>query len=199
MSSLSPFCVSGRVECGVDEVGCGALCGPVVAAAVIWPSTLEDTDICDSKKLSPSKRQRLAEYIKQNAVAYAIEFVDNHTIDEINILNATYKAMHGAIASVASQNHHIDALLIDGNRFKPYDGISHECVVKGDNTYLSIAAASILAKVARDQYMADLASKPQYSMYGLAKNAGYGTAEHIRALRNHGPSDMHRLTFAKVS
>lgn len=196
--SLLPFCVSGRLECGTDEAGRGALCGPVVAAAVIWPPELQNSEIRDSKKLSRHHRERLAAYIKEHAIAYAVEFVDNHVIDEVNILKATYRAMHGAIATIA-QTHTIDMILVDGNRFQSFNDIPHTCVIKGDNTYLSIAAASILAKVARDEHMTTLAAQEPYKHYHLDKNAGYGTPEHIRAIQNHGPSDIHRMTFRKCT
>jgi ribonuclease HII len=136
----------------------------------------------------------MATYIKEHAIAYAVYFVDNKTIDEINILKATYRAMHGAVATV-TQTHHIDMLLVDGNRFTAFNGVPHTCVVKGDNTYLSIAAASILAKVARDEYMMNLAPRSPYDVYSIDRNMGYGTPQHIRAIQEHGITDIHRVTF----
>jgi ribonuclease HII len=195
---LQSFLVKDRCECGVDEAGRGALAGPVVAAAVIWPASECHglaRDIRDSKKLSKHKRSQLAEYIKSAATAYAISFIDNRRIDEVNILNATYEAMHTAIAGLAIRPDHI---LVDGNRFRSYADIAHTCIVKGDDKVISIAAASILAKVARDEYMSSLSTSAKYAAYEWAKNSGYGTSRHLAALQTHGPSDLHRMTFAPI-
>lgn len=190
-----------RVECGVDEVGRGALAGPVVAAAVVWPVICDEgltgtvAGIRDSKRLGKRKRRELAEFIKRNALAYAVEFVGNERIDEINILNATYEAMHGAVAAVAAETP-VDHIVVDGNRFREYPGIPHTCVVGGDDKYIAIAAASILAKEARDEYMTLLGA--EWAEYKWDKNAGYGTKDHMDALAAHGPSSFHRRSFAPL-
>lgn len=195
---LPLYCQKGVIECGVDEVGRGALAGPVVAAAVVWsPEYDEDwnafvEDIQDSKLLSPHRRKQLAQYIQHHAVDWSVAFVDHHVIDQKNILEATYDAMHQAIDKLQVPVEHI---LVDGNRFRPHPCAPHTCVVKGDNAYLSIAAASILAKVARDEYMQARAQEPTYAMYGWGKNLGYGTAAHVQAITKHGRSDLHRNSF----
>lgn len=194
---LLPFCREGEVECGVDEAGRGALAGPVVAAAVVWDAGVDDplvNEIKDSKKLSAAKRRVLAEFIKSRAVAWAVAFVDHETIDEINILQSTYRAMHDAIGEVA-QKCSLQHILIDGNRFKPYGDVEHTCVVKGDDTYISIAAASILAKVARDDFMTQCAKEAGMEVYMWEKNMGYGTSAHMTAIKTHGMSTYHRRTF----
>lgn len=188
---LKMHCKPDCLEAGVDEVGRGALCGPVVAAAVVWGD--EDAlDIRDSKLLSPVRRKELAEYIKENAIDWSVSFIDNTVIDEKNILEATYDAMHHALDQLLIPIEHI---LVDGNAFRPYPGVSHTSVVKGDNTYVSIAAASILAKVARDAHMAEMVAS--YPAYGWAKNSGYGTAQHFAALKEHGLTPLHRKSFLK--
>lgn len=185
----------GRIECGIDECGRGCLAGPVVAAAVIWPSDMTDTyGIRDSKKLSAKKRKELAEYIKNHAIEWHVSFVDHATIDGTNILSATFAAMHMCMDKMQVP---VDCILVDGDRFKMYKDIPHECVVKGDDTYVSIAAASILAKVARDEYMTEMSMQNAYSPYMWNKNMGYGTKAHVDAIRQHGLSDMHRKTFCK--
>lgn len=192
---MLPYHTPDITECGVDEAGRGALAGPVVAAAVVWPANVTHPDIKDSKKLSPARRAVMADFIKRHATRYAVAFVDHVDIDAINILQATYKAMHAAIAQVGP----IDHIIVDGNRFKPFDNATrHTCVVAGDNTYLSIAAASILAKVTRDEYMSSVlhTAHPQYD---FAKHKGYGTAAHMAAIATHGPSPVHRHTFLRSS
>jgi ribonuclease HII len=198
VNMLAPCHTPGRVECGVDEVGRGCLAGPVVAAAVVWRDGVTDErvrDIKDSKKLSAKKRKVVEQFIKDNAVAWSVKFVDNRRIDEVNILQATYQAMHACIDEVCAKVS-IDHLLVDGNRFKPYGGIPHTCVVKGDNAYISIAAASILAKVARDEYMVQLADEnPSLQVYKWGNNMGYGTVDHVAAIQAHGMSEYHRRSF----
>ena len=182
-----------RIECGCDEAGRGCLAGPVVAAAVVWPhgKTLEGLD--DSKKLNRQERECLVPLIREIAVEWAIAEVDETEIDRINILKATFLAMGKAISSIKTKP---ELLLIDGNRFPGYPGIPHQCIVKGDGQYLSIAAASVLAKVHRDQLMADLAR--QHPQYKWEKNAGYGTREHMIALNKFGVSPFHRKSFLPV-
>jgi ribonuclease HII len=177
------------IAAGIDECGRGALAGPVVAAAVIWDPAVVHPDIKDSKKLSPKKRRAMAEFIKTHALGYAVAFVDVDVIDTKNILQATFDAMHECVRQLPTAVSH---LFVDGNRFRPYHDIPHTCVVQGDNLRVDIAAASILAKVARDAYMAEL---PQAAMYDFAKNNGYGTPQHIQAIRTHGYSDVHRKSF----
>lgn len=177
------------IAAGIDECGRGALAGPVVAAAVIWDPAVVHPDIKDSKKLSPKKRRAMAEFIKTHALGYAVAFVDVHVIDTKNILQATFDAMHECVRQLPTAVSH---LFVDGNRFRPYPGVPHSCIVQGDNLRVDIAAASILAKVARDAYMAEL---PQAAMYDFAKNNGYGTPQHIQAIRTHGYSDAHRKSF----
>lgn len=186
------------IEVGCDEVGRGVLYGPVVAAAVILPHTYhsEYEDIMDSKKLSEKKREKVATFIKQTAISYGIGVANHTEIDEINILNATYLAMHRALDSINSD---YDLIRVDGNRFKPYKDKKYECVVSGDAKYLSIAAASIIAKVYRDNLILEnVATNPELEKYDLAKNKGYGTAKHLEALKVYGPVEGHRMTFRPI-
>ena len=186
------------IETGVDEVGRGVLYGPVVAAAVILPHTYhsEYENIMDSKKLSEKKREKVATFIKEHALAYGIGVASAEEIDEINILNATYVAMHRAIDQITIP---YDLLRIDGNRFKPYKDKKHECVVSGDAKYLSIAAASIVAKVYRDNLILEnVATNPELKKYDLEKNKGYGTAKHLEALKIYGPVEGHRMSFRPI-
>lgn len=177
-------------EAGVDEAGRGCLAGPVVAAAVILPKNYTHKLLNDSKKLTAAQREKLAIEIKNDAIAWAIGQASHTEIDQINILNASFLAMHRAIAQLAIRP---ELLLIDGNRFKPYPTIAHHCIVKGDGKYLSIAAASVLAKTHRDHLMHDLAL--QYPVYAWEKNAGYPTLAHRKAIEQHGLTPHHRLTF----
>lgn len=182
---------------GIDEVGRGCLSGPVVAAAVIWNPDLEDENlkfIRDSKKLSKKKREFLTSFIKENAVEYNISFIDNEIIDKCNILNATHIAMHHALSKL---NVEFDHILVDGNSFPKYKDKDHTCVVQGDNTYLIIAAASILAKTARDEYMSELSKI--YPQYNWNTNMGYGTKSHIEAIKQIGLTKYHRISFAPCS
>jgi len=176
---------------GVDEAGRGPLAGPVYAAAVILPDGAELSGINDSKKLTPKKREELFEKITQIAVSYAIFSVDEKEIDEINILNATHKAMNGAVDSLIQKP---DYVIIDGNSIKGME-IAHETVVKGDAKSISIAAASILAKVARDRYIDKMGEV--YPEYGFEKHKGYGTKEHTDAILKYGVCPIHRKTFLK--
>ena len=180
-----------NVICGVDEAGRGPLAGPVCAAAVILPANLEIPGLDDSKKLTDKRRRELMPIIKQNAIAYGIAFADEKEIDEINILQATYLAMERAIAQMQVKP---ELCLIDGNRSKDF-GIPVQTVVHGDSLSASIAAASILAKVTRDDYMLQLAEK--YPQYSFEVHKGYGTKAHYAALSECGPCDAHRMTFLK--
>lgn len=176
---------------GVDEAGRGPLAGPVYAAAVILPDGAELTGINDSKKLTPKKREELFEKITEIAISYAIFSVDEKEIDEINILNATHKAMNGAVNSL---NQKPDYVIIDGNSIKGME-IAHETVVKGDAKSISIAAASILAKVSRDRYIDEMGKV--YPEYGFENHKGYGTKAHTDAILKYGVCPIHRRTFLK--
>lgn len=180
-----------KVICGVDEAGRGPLAGPVCAAAVILPPNAEIPGLNDSKKLSDKRRRELFPVIKERAIAYGIAFADHKEIDEINILQATYLAMERAISKLSVKP---DLALIDGNRAKDF-GIPVETVVHGDSLSASIAAASILAKVTRDDYMLQMAE--QYRGYGFEIHKGYGTKAHYAALTEQGPCQIHRMTFLK--
>ena len=180
-----------EVVCGVDEAGRGPLCGPVCAAAVILPVDCEIEGINDSKKLSEKKRDMLYDIIKEKALAYSVVMVDAKTIDEINILQATFKAMREAVDSLSIK---ADIALIDGNQ-KPGLSIEERTLVKGDAKSISIAAASILAKVTRDRYCIELDEK--YPQYQFAKHKGYGTKLHYEMIAEHGICEEHRKTFLK--
>ncbi len=177
--------------CGVDEAGRGPLAGPVCAAAVILPPHLEIPGLNDSKKLSDKRRRELAPVIKEQAIAYGIAMASQEEIDELNILQATFLAMERAISQLQSK---ADIALIDGNRQKDF-GLPVRTVVKGDSLSANIAAASILAKVTRDDYMETIAE--EYPQYGFAIHKGYGTKSHYDALRTHGHCPIHRLSFLK--
>jgi ribonuclease HII len=182
---------SGLREAGCDEAGRGCLAGPVYAAAVILPPDYQNNRLNDSKKLSEKERYRLREIIIKDAIAWSVSSVDNQVIDRINILNASYEAMHQSIRMLRVIP---EFLLIDGNRFKTYPGIPHECIIKGDGLYLSIAAASILAKTFRDDLMNELAVK--FPMYGWTKNKGYPTRAHRKAILEHGLTPFHRKSYS---
>lgn len=186
LSSYTPD----KLEAGCDEVGRGCLAGPVVAAAVILPKNYQHELLNDSKQLAREDRILLEQQIKTDALAWAIAEVSNQEIDEINILNASFKAMHLALNQLNVQP---EFLLIDGNRFKPYREIQFECVVKGDGKYLSIAAASVLAKTYRDELMEKLSR--QYPGYGWHTNVGYPTEEHRDGIRQLGITPYHRKSF----
>ncbi|WP_242927704.1 ribonuclease HII [Pontibacter vulgaris] len=179
------------LEAGIDEAGRGCLAGPVVAAAVILPADYKHGLLTDSKKLNKKQREQLREEIYRDAVAWAIGEATNQEIDAINILQATYLAMHRAISGLVTVPEY---LLIDGNRFKPYQALPHACIVKGDGKYLSIAAASVLAKTHRDDVMSRLAE--EHNLYGWEQNAGYPTAAHRKAIALYGTTPHHRHSFA---
>ena len=180
-----------KLIAGIDEAGRGPLAGPVCAAAVILPENAEISGLNDSKKLTDKRRRELVPVIKETALAYAIAFADEKEIDEINILQATFLAMERAVSQLSVKPEY---LLIDGNRKKDM-GIPAETVIKGDSLSASIAAASILAKVARDDYMLEMAEK--YPMYGFEIHKAYGTKAHYAALREYGPCPLHRMSFLK--
>ncbi|MBR5843554.1 MAG: ribonuclease HII [Bacteroidaceae bacterium] len=187
---LLPYMESGRIEAGCDEAGRGCLSGAVFAAAVILPQDYHHPLLNDSKQLSEKQRYTLRPIIEQDAIAWAVGIVTPQEIDKINILNASILAMHRAVEQLSQVPQH---LLIDGNRFKPYNGIPHTCVVKGDGKFLSIAAASILAKTYRDDYMMQL--HEQYPHYGWDRNKGYPTQEHRDAIARYGVTPFHRQSF----
>ena len=178
------------VEAGCDEAGRGCLAGPVYAAAVIFPSVYRNKDLNDSKQLTDAQRKELRIQIERDAISWAVGIVDNHEIDKINILNASILAMHRALEKLTPQPEHI---IVDGNKFKPYKQIPHDCVVKGDGKYLAIAAASILAKTYRDDYMDSL--HQQFPMYNWISNKGYPTLAHKIAIQKYGLTEFHRVTF----
>lgn len=187
---LLPYMESGRVEAGCDEAGRGCLAGAVFAAAVILPADFKNEELNDSKQLSEKKRYNLRPIIEREAIAWAIGIVEPDEIDKINILKASFLAMHRAVEQLAVKPEH---LLIDGNRFTPYPGINHTTVVKGDGKFLSIAAASILAKTYRDDYMDRLAL--EYPQYHWTDNKGYPTKAHREAIREFGVTPYHRKSF----
>lgn len=178
------------IEAGLDEVGRGCLAGPVVAAAVILPTDYTHPILNDSKQLSRNQRERVAVDIKRDALAWAIAEVSHQDIDRINILKASFLAMHRAVDALTIRPEH---LLVDGNRFTPYPMLPHTCLVKGDAQFLSIAAASVLAKTYRDDLMEELGRA--FPAYGWAQNAGYPTPIHRSAIREFGPTKYHRMSF----
>lgn len=178
------------LEAGCDEAGRGCLAGPVYAAAVILPKKYRNKWLDDSKKLSDTDRYELRPEIEEKALAWAVGVVSHAEIDEINILNASFLGMHRALDQLQLRP---ERLLIDGNRFRPYAQIPHHCIVGGDAKYLSIAAASILAKTYRDDFMKQAAT--EYPHYGWETNMGYPTAYHREGIRQHGPCAIHRMTF----
>lgn len=178
------------LEAGCDEAGRGCLCGPVVAAAVVVSDALKNEFINDSKKLNFKKRENLSAFIQQNAMNYGIATVDVDFIDTHNILRAAIHAMHLALDQLTVRP---ELIIVDGNRFLPYPCVPHQCIVKGDAKYLSIASASILAKNHRDAIMLEL--HEEYPAYGWNKNMGYATKVHQEALRKFGPTPHHRKTF----
>ena len=187
---LAPYYQLGIIEAGSDEAGRGCYAGPVFAAAVILPADFYHPLLNDSKQVLPEDRLLLRDVIRSSALAWAVASVDNDEIDKINILQASFKAMHLAIAQLQPIP---DLLLIDGNRFRSHETIRHECIIQGDGKYASIAAASILAKTYRDEYMCQL--HKEYPMYGWERNKGYGTAEHRGAIEIHGLCKYHRQSY----
>ena len=183
----------GEVQAGVDEAGRGCLMGPVVAAAVVWDPSVDPSGITDSKALSKKRRNELREYIIEHAASFHVAMVDEATIDEINILQATMTCMHYALDGIVIP---IDRILVDGTCFRSWEQVPHHCITKGDSKYVSIAAASILAKTFRDDYMEQLCvQEPSLSEYGIQKNMGYGTKQHIDAIRKYGTTRHHRKSF----
>ena len=177
-------------EAGVDEAGRGSLAGPVTAAAVILGKNFKGKNLDDSKKLSQSKRLELKKIIEKNALAYSVAFVSSYQIDKNNILNSTFMAMHKSIKGL---NIEPDFILVDGNLFKPYMNLEHKCIIKGDQKYQNIAAASILAKTYRDEYMSNLHIK--FPEYNWIQNKGYGTKFHIDMITKLGRTKYHRKSF----
>ncbi|MBR5334779.1 MAG: ribonuclease HII [Bacteroidaceae bacterium] len=187
---LKPYMIEGIAEAGCDEAGRGCLAGDVYAAAVILPPDFRNELLNDSKKLTESKRYQLRSIIESEAIAWAVGIVTAKEIDRINILRASILAMHRAVEQLKVEPEH---LIIDGNKFTPYRNIPFKTVVKGDATYMSIAAASILAKTYRDDYMLALAR--EYPQYDWASNKGYPTAKHRAAIREYGVTPHHRLSY----
>lgn len=187
---LKPYLQEGRIEAGCDEAGRGCLAGPVYAAAVILPQDFSNDLLNDSKQLSEKQRYALREVVEREALAWAVGVVSADEIDKINILRASILAMHRAVAQLKIRPQH---LLVDGNRFMPYEDIPHTTVVKGDATYMSIAAASILAKTYRDDYM--LKIHEEYPQYHWDSNKGYPAPIHRDAIRKYGTTPYHRMTF----
>lgn len=180
----------GKVEAGCDEAGRGCLAGSVYAAAVIFPDGYTNEELNDSKQLTDKRRKQLREIIERDALAWAVGIVTPEEIDNINILNASILAMHRALDQLSVRP---EAIIVDGNMFKPYKGLPHTTIVKGDGKYLSIAAASILAKTYRDDYMDALAA--EYPHYDWISNKGYPTKKHRQAIKEHGISPFHRKSF----
>ncbi|MEX0982421.1 MAG: ribonuclease HII [Bacteroidales bacterium] len=187
---LKSYYTKDLIEAGCDEAGRGCLAGPVFAAAVILPSAPRISGLNDSKKLSAIRREELRLGIEKHALSFAVGSVGSEEIDEINILNASFLAMHRALDMLATCPGQI---LVDGNRFRPYRDVGHICIIRGDGKYLSVAAASILAKTYRDDYMREI--DKQYPEYGWRKNMGYPTLQHREAIKNYGLSDHHRRSF----
>jgi ribonuclease HII len=190
MPMLKPFYQEELTEAGCDEAGRGCLAGPVFAAAVILPKEFSHPLLNDSKQVTEKNRNELRSIIEESALAFAVASIDNEEIDRINILKASFKAMHRALDQLKAKP---QLLLIDGNRFIKYKRTPHRCIVKGDATYASIAAASILAKTYRDEYMLQL--HEEYPHYDWLNNKGYGTANHIKAMEQFGQCRYHRKTF----
>lgn len=187
---LQAFFSKDKIEAGCDEAGRGCLAGPVFAAAVILSKDFYHPFLRDSKKLNHHQREELFQFIKTHAIDYKISRVTPGKIDEINILNASILAMHKSLDGLKSRP---ELILVDGNRFKPYGKIPFECIIKGDDKYFSIAAASILAKVSRDNYMKRMAKK--YPLYAWETNMGYPTPFHKQSILDHGISPLHRKSF----
>ncbi len=187
---LLPYFQNILMEAGLDEAGRGSYAGPVFAAAVILPNDFRHPMLNDSKQLNEQQRDLLRPIIEKESIAFTVAAIDNNEIDAINSLQASYKAMHGCINQLTVRP---DLLLVDGNRFKTYPGIPHECIIKGDGKYASIAAASILAKTHRDEYMQQL--HLEFPQYGWDKNKAYGTVQHRMAIERHGICKYHRRSF----
>jgi ribonuclease HII len=194
MNGLASYLHKNTIEAGCDEAGRGCLAGPVFASAVILPENFTHKLLNDSKKLSEKNRYLLRDVIEKEAIAWAVGIVTHTEIDQINILNASFLAMHRAIEQLKIKPEH---LLIDGNRFTPYPEIKHTCIVRGDGKYLSIAAASVLAKTYRDDYM--LSEHEKFPGYDWKNNKGYPTKKHRLAIREYGINTIHRKTFRLLS
>lgn len=179
-----------KIECGTDEAGRGCLAGPVTAAAVILPITFKNLILNDSKQLSEKNRVILRPLIEQESVSFGVYHIFESEIDTINILNASIKAMHGAISQLKTIP---EFIIVDGNRFKPYENIPHSTIIKGDSKYMSIAAASVLAKTYRDAYMEKI--HEEFPMYNWKQNKGYPTKEHRAAIKKYGVTKYHRKSF----
>lgn len=189
---LQPFFLPDVIEAGVDEAGRGALAGPVAAAAVVLPDDYSNTMLNDSKQLTARQREELREIIVNESFAWAVALVPETVIDEINILNASILAMHNAL-DIVSRKISFNHIIVDGNRFKPYRDVQYTTIVKGDAKYMSIAAASILAKTERDRYMCRI--HEEYPCYKWNKNMGYPTKKHRLAIEQYGSSRYHRMSF----
>ena len=187
---LASHYYTGKVEAGCDEAGRGCLAGSVYAAAVIFPEDYQNDELNDSKQLTDKRRKQLREIIQRDAIAWAVGIVTPEEIDRINILNASILAMHRALDQLQVRP---EAVIVDGNRFKPYQQLPYSTIVKGDGKYLSIAAASILAKTYRDDYMDELAK--EYPQYDWLSNKGYPTKKHREAIRQYGITPYHRKSF----
>lgn len=190
---LKSYFYKNLTEAGCDEAGRGSLAGPVVAAAVILPKNFKHPVLNDSKQLSAKIREILRQEITESALAWKVAFVDNNEIDNMNILRASIKAMHLALDALEKRPGFI---LVDGNSFYPYKNVNHKCVIKGDSIYLSIAAASVLAKTFRDEYMIRI--HEEFPQYGWNNNKGYGTAKHREALMRYGVTPYHRKSFTLI-
>ena len=186
-------CYRSLLEAGTDEAGRGCLAGPVTAAAIILPEKFNNITLNDSKQLSETKRDLLKPILEEKAVSFSVCHVFEEEIDEINILNASFLAMHRAIDKLQPLP---DFIIVDGNRFKPYPNIDHECIIKGDGKFMSIAAASVLAKTYRDDYMAKI--HEEFPMYNWRKNKGYPTKEHREAIKKYGITKYHRKSFRQL-
>ncbi len=187
---LKSYKTKTEIEAGCDEAGRGCLSGPVYAAAVILPKNFKNKELDDSKKLTHQQRLKLRKIIEKKAISWAVGIVSEQEIDEINILNASFLAMHRAVDKLSPKP---TVLLIDGNRFKAYNDIKHECIIKGDGIYASIAAASILAKTYRDEFMEKIDA--EFPDYGWKQNKGYPTKNHRAAIKKFGATKYHRMTF----
>ena len=190
MANLKPYFLKGRLEAGCDEAGRGCLAGPVFAAAVILPLGFRCPGLNDSKQVLPENREKFRKIIEANSIAWAVASIEAPVIDRINILRASIQAMHNALKLLSVRP---DFILVDGNRFYPFEDIGHECVIQGDGYYRSIAAASILAKTHRDEYMRNLHSS--YPQYGWDHNKGYATEFHRTVIADRGLTPEHRRSF----
>ncbi|MEP6646815.1 MAG: ribonuclease HII [Saprospiraceae bacterium] len=190
MAKLKPYLRKGRLEAGCDEAGRGCLAGPVYAAAVILPPGFRCPGLNDSKKIQPEVREEYRVLIEKNAIAWAVASIDSKVIDRINILRASIQAMHNALRALTLRP---EFIIVDGNRFYPFEDIEHECIIEGDGKFRSIAAASILAKTHRDAHMRSL--HEIYPQYGWNQNKGYGTEIHRSAITQHGITQEHRVSF----